>query len=222
MFAEFKIQQLKRIRQYHRRVGTRLLTETIPLSAQMAVHTERVPFEDLECLTFAPVDLGTTWGKGSDRAWFRIEGRLPANWSREEAVLWLDTNTEVLVRDHNGGIQHGLVSGGAFDDTSWKMARPLMHLDKRIHADGTFLLWAEAACMTHPGSETLNQPAEGDFEKAGFPFGVLNRCCLGRFNAVAGRFHKLRSLTAKPQSRGRRKSGESNERLQSGKSHSML
>ena len=182
MFSEFEVLHEKRIRQRIRKLGTGLLAETVPLEVEIARTPDRVPFNRRQQLAFESLPEGAIWGQGNQRAWFRLRGTVPNHWKPEEVTLWLDTGTEALVRDETGRILHALVSGGAFDDTSWRMARPFLKLGAQAAPGGDVSLWAEAACMTHPGSEKLDGPIPEGFEDAGFPAGRLHRARLGRWN----------------------------------------
>ncbi len=182
MFPEFDTHHKKRIRNYHRRLGTRLFSETLPLVCEVARHDHRVPFERLGELTFGAIVEGDAWGSGTARAWFHVCGSVPESWQPGEATLWMDTGTEALVRNADGEILHGLVGGGVFDDTAWKMARPLLDLGRVARPGASFEIWIEAACMTHPGEERMDQPIPGGFFDTGFPEGILHRCRMGRYD----------------------------------------
>src|SRR2546428_1885939 len=60
---------------------------TAPLTVEaFHVHGEPIPAEEAFAKTFEPFAVGDRWGSAWDTTWFRMSGKIPADWKGREVV----------------------------------------------------------------------------------------------------------------------------------------
>ena len=104
-----------RLREVLRRLPKETILEWRPLEAEAAVTPEPVPYAERTKLAYRPIREGETWGKAWDCAWFRLRGRVPAEWAGACVTLRLDVGGEALLFDREGCPLVGLTNGSVFD-----------------------------------------------------------------------------------------------------------
>ena len=81
------------------------------LKAECATSPEPVKFEKVKTLDFHPIEEGEKWGDGFDCAWFKIKGKVPAEFRNHPVVALIDIGGEACIFDKNGVPIQGLTSG---------------------------------------------------------------------------------------------------------------
>ena len=177
--------QIALIQHTQRRIGTRLLPMTEPLSVTWHPVDRALPFDEGVQGDFQPISEGTIWGRGRENAWFHLKGRIPAAWAGRAAVAWVDLGTEALVYQPDGRVLQGLNTGAAWDDTGWRNSRPFIHLHDVCQGGEEVEFWIDAACWAHPGAIDNSTPVPGQLTPAGTPLGRANHLALAVFETAA-------------------------------------
>ncbi len=115
---------LGRIDRELKEISSRIFGESVPLSAEVAVTPEPVPFMNRLSLDYRPVKVGDHWGEAWDCAWFHVTGTLPKSWKGKYAVPRIDLGGEGLVCDNRGRAIQGISNRSVF---SPGFSRQLIH-----------------------------------------------------------------------------------------------
>ena len=182
MHSDTTPQMVQRIRLTAGQIFSRLLPETLPLQADFRHCPEPVPFAGRLSGNYKPIAEGTSWGSGSDSAWFHLRGNIPEAWAGSPVIAWLDIGTEGLVHRPDGTALQGISAGSVFDNTVWRGNRSFVHLLDSCRGGETIDLWLEGACLSHPGEEVFDEPVPMPQPVKGFPNGLVNRLRLARFD----------------------------------------
>jgi alpha-mannosidase len=148
---------------------------------------EPVPFAEAVGQTYAPVAVGTRWGRPWGTTWIHVTGEVPAEW-RDGGSLSADTSLELVVDlgfDHQPGFQAEALAWRP-DGVTLKAVSPFnahVPLDPAAPVD----LYLEAAANPDIAQQQvvdgvpIFQPTPlGDLATAGDePLYVLRRCELG-------------------------------------------
>jgi len=163
-------------------IGTRLLPASEVLTARVQPTPRSIAFAQAVTGTFQPIAEEAIWGRDMDEAWFHLTGTVPAAWAGSAVVAWVDLGTEAMAYDRQGVVLNSLNSGGAFDGTSWKNARPFIPLLGRCNGTEAVELYLHASCFSHPGAVDNSGPMPGTLVPAGMPLGRVSRVRVARFD----------------------------------------
>ncbi len=130
-----------RINEVLRRLPKEIMIETLPMKAECAVTPEPTTFANRKKLTYKPVKEGDTWGKTWDCGWFRLTGKIPAEWKGAYVTAWLELAGEILVVDADGTPRVGLTNGSIFDHDYQK---PIYHMMKACKGGEEIEMWLDA------------------------------------------------------------------------------
>ena len=141
---------------------------------------EPVPFAEAVTQAYAPVEIGTRWGRPWGTTWLHVTGAVPAEW-RSGGALPPDTSTELIVdlgfSDGPGFQAEGLAYRP--DGTIIKGVSPLNHyvpLDPGVPVD----LYIEAAANPDVAHAGFDRTPYGDLATAGRdPVYTLRRLDIG-------------------------------------------
>jgi len=166
-------------------IGTRLLPASEVLQARVQPTSVTLDFAQAVAGGFQPIAEEAIWGRNMDEAWFHLTGTVPGSWAGAAVVAWVDLGTEALAYDRQGTVLNSLNSGGAFDGTSWKNARPFIPLLTRCAGGEAVELYLNATCFAHPGAVDNSGPVPGTMAPAGMPLGRVSRVRVARFDQEA-------------------------------------
>ena len=130
-----------RLNEILRRLPREIMAETVPFKAEFAVTPEPTPFAQRMKLAYKPIKEGDTWGKTWDCGWFRVTGKIPAEWKGSCVAAWLELAGEILVFDAEGAPRAGLTNGSVFDGDYQK---PVYHMMKSCKGGEDIELWLDA------------------------------------------------------------------------------
>ncbi|MCL1887890.1 MAG: glycosyl hydrolase-related protein [Kiritimatiellaeota bacterium] len=170
-----------RVYEVLRRIGKEIMVESRPFKAEVAVTPEPTPFAQRKKLTYKPIKEGDTWGKKWDCGWFRVTGKIPAEWKGAYVVAWLELSGEILVFGDDGEPIVGLTNGSVFDGDYQK---PVFHITKSCKGGEDLAFWLDAGAnglfgMNRPGDRAGLEP--GADIHGTWP-AVVNRLRLCRFD----------------------------------------
>ena len=170
-----------RVYEVLRRIGKEIMVESRPFKAEVAVTPEPTPFAQRKKLTYKPIKEGDTWGKKWDCGWFRVTGKIPAEWKGAYVVAWLELSGEILVFGDDGEPIVGLTNGSVFDGDYQK---PVFHITKSCKGGEDLAFWLDAGAnglfgMNRPGDRAGLEP--GADIHGTWPT-VVNRLRLCRFD----------------------------------------
>ena len=145
-----------RIAEAYRRLTHEIVLERIPLTAEVAVTQEPVPFEERLSLTYNPAKVGDCWGKKFDCGWFHICGKVPKAWKGAYVTLNLDFGGETLLVNPKGVPQVGLTNGSVFDGA---FKKDHYHWLSSAKGGETVDFWADVGANGLFGLERTGDPA---------------------------------------------------------------
>lgn len=117
-------------------------TDEHPLDVAVYQCLEPISYDIAIKQSFTPVRIGFEWGPVWSTAWFRLRGRVPANWSGRDWRVIFDTDTEALLW-YDGGPYQGV-----------EFHRQDVKLPASVAAGREIELYIEAAC-NHMGGLDL-------------------------------------------------------------------
>jgi len=82
-----------------------------PLTAKIVTSPEPMPFAKAVKARYKPIAVGEAWGGGFDCAWFRLTGKVPAEYAGKEVVALIGVGGEGCVFDEKGHPRLGLSVG---------------------------------------------------------------------------------------------------------------
>lgn len=158
-----------------------IVSESVPLKAEVAVTKEPVPYEKRLELKYRPIKRGEHWGNTWDCAWFHITGTVPKSWKGEYVTLNLEFGGELLVFDNKGCPLVGLTNGSVFDA---EYSKDHLHFLKSAKGGEKIDLWVDAGSNNLFG---VGREEDPDFEenpdlKDGKWFSSVNKLAVCRFN----------------------------------------
>jgi alpha-mannosidase len=151
-FTELTIERCADVK---RRIEKDILGEFIPLTAEVAVTPEPVPFAKRKDLAYKPIKEGELWGKKWDCGWFHLKGRIPKKWAGEYVVARIDLSGELLVYSARGETLQGLTNGSVF---SPGYTKDLLHITPECSGGEVINLWVDAAASKLFGLERSMEP----------------------------------------------------------------
>ena len=145
-----------RIDEAYNRLSHMVVAERAPLTAEVAVTPEPVPYEKRLGLKYRSIAMGEKWGGTWDCAWFHVRGRVPASWRGCHVTLNADFGGEALVFGRDGAPAVGLTNGSVFDANYNK---DHWHFLDRAKGGEAVDLWIDAACNGLFGVNKPDDPA---------------------------------------------------------------
>ena len=145
-----------RIREAYDRIKHEIVRRSVPLSAEVAVTPEPVPYEKRLSLKYRKIGLGEHWGNTWDCGWFHVTGEVPKDWRGAYVTLNLNFGGESLVFDADGCPLVGLTNGSVFDGDYNK---DHFHYLKKAKGGEKIDLWIDAACNGLFGVKRPTDPA---------------------------------------------------------------
>ena len=131
-------QNIKRIRNFHKRIGKNILSDPIPLKGEFRHSKDPVPFEKRLDGTYKAINIGEKWGEAWDSAWFKLSGSIPREWTEGRFALHLDFNGEALIFSDDGIPLYGLTNGSVFDSN---YSKDVYRLPEGYGAGRDFEIW---------------------------------------------------------------------------------
>lgn len=124
-----------------------IYTKIAPLSVKAYVTDEPVKFADRFSGVEKVLNVGDSWGKLWDCAWFCFEGRIPESERDKNLVLMLDVSGEMCVVN-NAGVPVACLTNvnSEFDTTLGSPGKRIYILDNQTKQSGEVTLWADAGC----------------------------------------------------------------------------
>ncbi|NOY82655.1 MAG: alpha-mannosidase [Kiritimatiellaeota bacterium] len=141
-----------------------------PLEAEMRLTVttdpDPIPFESLSTREFRKISEGEVWGRDWSSAWFRIEGRVPQEWTGKTVVARLNFAGEACVFSEAGEPLQGLTSGSIFN---LGFVRERFRLFEPAAGGEPVRLWVEAAAndlfgLSRDAHPIPNRPYNEGFE----------------------------------------------------------
>lgn len=152
-----------RINETYGRISHDIIRERVPLTAEVAVTKEPVPFDQRLSLEYRPIKLGEHWGNTWDCAWFHVTGIIPREWKGEYIVLNINLDGEALVFDTKGCPVVGLTNGSVFDSDYNK---DFYHYIEKAKGGEKIDLWIDVGCNGLFGVNKPQDPAYADPSQA--------------------------------------------------------
>jgi alpha-mannosidase len=99
-----------RLERFHDRLKESFYKGHRSMDCTYAWSDEPVPFNEIDTLTFEPIETETKWGSTFDCAWFKLKGTVPTEWQGREVVALIDVGGEGCVFDPDGVPVKGLTN----------------------------------------------------------------------------------------------------------------
>ena len=144
-----------RTREFVKRLKGEVLGASVPLSAEVRVTGEQVPFVDRTAGEFRPIAKGEKWGELWDYGWLHITGVVPHEWQGQAVLANLEVSPEACVFDDEGCPVTGLTRWSVFSPTYTKS---MYHLCDSCKGGEIVDLWVEGA-SSHWGGVTPGEIA---------------------------------------------------------------
>ncbi len=93
---------MTRLNNFYDRSEEDMFTEYAPMTAEIAVTKEAVPWKERLKLKYKPLTEGTCWGGGWDCCWVHVKGTVPKSWSGKPLVMRLNIGGEAMIFDEKG------------------------------------------------------------------------------------------------------------------------
>lgn len=126
-------------------LGPQRIAERIPLAVTASVvDGEPIPFAEAVARPFAPIAVGSEWGRAWDTVWFRVTGEVPAEWSGADGRHEVELEVDLGYSSRLPGFQ----AEGIVYDASGRMLKGLEPLNRFVplpHAGAVDLLIEAAA-----------------------------------------------------------------------------
>jgi alpha-mannosidase len=142
---------------------------------------EPVPFAEAAAATYAPISMGTKWGRPWSTMWMRVTGEIPAEWRDATGALESGTEAELVIDLGFDRSQTGFQSEALLyttDGAPIKAISPLNAYSRgAIDDQGRIDVFVEAAANPDVGSDWEFRPTTmGDLATAGeVPLYTLTR-----------------------------------------------
>jgi alpha-mannosidase len=117
------------------------------LEVEAWVTPEPVPFAERQSGTYQKVQIGQSWGKLWDCAWFHFTGTIPETAAGQAVSLLIDLSGEAYIADAEGCPVLGLTTVSS--DFDFRLGRPgkrVVPITKQAQGGETIDLWADAGC----------------------------------------------------------------------------
>lgn len=138
---------MKKIDDAIKTVKPAIYTKIAPLSIKAYVTEEPVKFAERFSGEEKILNVGDSWGKLWDCAWFCFEGRIPESERDKNLVLMLDISGEMCVFDKAGVPVACLTNVSSdFDYELGNPGKRIYVLDKETKSSGEVSVWADAGC----------------------------------------------------------------------------
>lgn len=105
-----------RLNVFYERSEEDLFTEYAPMTAEIAVTPEAVPWKDRLKLDYRPLNEGDCWGKYWECCWVHLKGTVPKAWAGKPIVMRLNLGGEALVFDEKGVPECGMTNHSVFEE----------------------------------------------------------------------------------------------------------
>lgn len=128
-------------------VGDAVYTRIGVLNITAWVTSEQEPWEKRQTGTQKTLQIGSSWGRLFDCAWFRFTGTIPPEGDRKHVVLLLDVNGELCIVDREGNPVQGLTNKSS--TYAYHLGKPgkwVYDLNFRAEAGTSVEVWADAGC----------------------------------------------------------------------------
>ncbi|MBT3295737.1 MAG: alpha-mannosidase [Verrucomicrobia bacterium] len=167
-----------RVEKFMKRLGEKVLSDTIELDATFGHSVEPVYFDKRLELEYKPIKEGATWGDAWESAWFSLKGTVPAAWAGKKVVAQLDFNGEGLVFSGEGVPLQGVTNGSVFVTAGGRDIFPLF--DSAVGGEEVSL-WVEAAANSLFGISKEQDPPRNSPKRHGWYTGTVNKIRLAVF-----------------------------------------
>lgn len=137
------------------RVKYSIVLETVPLTAEVAVTPEPIPYDKRLSLKYRPIKQGEHWGNTWDCAWFHIKGVVPKEWKGSYITLNIGLQGEALLFDSDGCPLNGLTNGSVFESGYNK---DHFHFIDSCKGGEKVDFWIDAGCNTLFGVPRKREP----------------------------------------------------------------
>ena len=170
-----------RIGEAFQRIKHDIVLERVPLSAEVAVTKEPVPYDKRLTLKYRPIKQGEHWGNTWDCGWFHVTGTVPKGWKGAYVTLNIHLGGESLVFDEKGCPLLGLTNGSVFDG---EYNKDHFHYLKSAKGGEKIDLWIDVGCNGLFGVSKPEDPAwEPDPAKHhGFHYASVEALSICRFD----------------------------------------
>lgn len=130
-----------------RRTEEEIYQHLCPLTMEVYVTPEPVPFTERTSGERKIVKEGELWGKVWDCAWFHFTGTVPESAKGKKVILYIDVHGELCVFDENGVPVQGLTSGSSSMNPLCGSPKKREYVITESAAGGEKIdLWADAGC----------------------------------------------------------------------------
>ena len=153
-----------RIENFYKRIGGKILTETITFDAEYRHSVEPVPFSKRLDGKYKKIKEGEKWGNAWDSAWFHIKAEVPKSWKGKEVVAQLDFNSEGLVFTKDGMPVQSITKGSVFQAD---YSKDIHYLLKSCKGGEKIELWVETAANNLFGIDRTGDPSPTDPKRHG-------------------------------------------------------
>ena len=106
---------LCRLRSWLKQLQQAVYPQRAPLCALIAPCPDPFDFDHRLNAAWAPIEPGTVWGRNWDYAWFRIQGKVPMDWSGRKVSARVNLQAEASVLDVDGVPVQRITNGSVFD-----------------------------------------------------------------------------------------------------------
>ena len=181
------------------RVQDRVYTTVAPLELEAWVTPEPVPFGERTAGTPVRPQVGQSWGKLWDCAWFRFRGTVPARAGGLPTVLRIDLSGELCVFSPEGEPLRGLTTyASEFDYTLGRPGKTEFPWSTASRAGEAVEIWADAGCNDlfgkYPDSGTVKRAeiavVREDLRALGWDIEVLTDL-LGVLSPTSARYARV-------------------------------
>ncbi len=153
--------------------------EEVPLQAEFCIFDPAVPFDRRLGGKYAPIQVGQTWGKNWQVAWFHLQGTIPSEWSGKPVAARLNLGGEACIFDAAGIPAHGLSIHSVW--------QPFFKRDRYLISEAAkggepVDLWIEVTAAQMFGLELQRDPHPKDLKRFGHYEATVQDLALARFD----------------------------------------
>ncbi|MCR1898444.1 glycosyl hydrolase-related protein [Irregularibacter muris] len=118
-----------------------------PLNIHAWVTEEPVDFKEKTMGKYISLNVGESWGKLWDCAWFNFTGTVPKAAAHKKVVLLIDISGEICIFDEDGCPNQGLTNvSSEFDLTLGKPGKRVVNFLEKACGGENIDLWADGGC----------------------------------------------------------------------------
>lgn len=176
---------VSRIENFHKRIGGRILGDTIVFDAEYSQSVNPVPFSKRLTGKYKKIKEGEKWGNAWDSAWFHLKAEVPKSWKGLEVVAQLDFNSEGLVFNKDGMPVQSITKGSVFQID---YSKDIHYLLKSCRGGEKIELWVETAANNLFGIDRVGDPSPTDPNRHGTFNACVNNIRLCVFDRILWSF----------------------------------